>query len=78
MMENAERNEIKVFDYDHGKKDIGVRHYIWLAEYNYVLIFQQKKNVLFWVTAYYVDSERGRKDLEGRYAKRLQKTATAF
>jgi hypothetical protein len=30
-MENAERNEIKVFDYDHGKKDIGYRG--WLLIY---------------------------------------------
>jgi len=30
--------EIKVFDYDHGQKDIGVRRYIWLAEYDYVLL----------------------------------------
>ena len=64
MMESAERNEIKIFDYDHGIKDIGVRRYIWLAEYDYVLILQKKKRALFWITAYYVDSERGRKDLK--------------
>ncbi len=66
------RSEIKVFDYDHGAKDVGVRRYIWLAEYDYVLIFQKKKRALFWVTAYYVDSVRGRKDLGGRYEKRLK------
>jgi len=76
-MESPERSEIKVFDYDHGVKDFGVRCYIWLAEYDYVLILQKKKKALFWVTAYYVDSERGRKDLTRRYEKRLQKTATA-
>ena len=70
-IESPERSEIKVFDYDHGTKDIGVRRYIWLAEYDYVLIFQKKKKTLFWVTAYYVDSERGRKDLSRRYEKRL-------
>ena len=70
-IESPERSEIKVFDYDHGTKDIGVRRYIWLAEYDYVLIFQKKKKTLFCVTAYYVDSERGRKDLSRRYEKRL-------
>lgn len=76
-MENPERNEIKVFDYDHGVKDIGVRRYIWLAQYDYVLVLQQKKKALFWVTAYYVDSEGRRRDLKKRYEKRTQKTATA-
>jgi len=78
LMESAERDEIKVFDYDHGVKDIGVRRYVWLADYDYVLILQKKKRALFWVTAYYVSSKRGRKDLSRRYGKRLQKTATAF
>lgn len=55
-MEGPDRNEIKVFDYDHGIKDIGVRHYVWLAEYDDALIFQKKKKALFWITAYYVDS----------------------
>ena len=70
-MESPERTEIKVFDYDHGTRDIGVRRYIWLAEYDYVLILQRKKKALFWVTAYYVDSEGGRNDLSRRYEKRL-------
>lgn len=70
-MESPERSEIKVFDYDHGTKDIGARRFIWLAEYDYVLILQKKKKALFWVTAYYVGSEGGRKDLSKRYEKRL-------
>jgi len=70
-MASPERSEIKVFDFDHGTKDIGVRRYVWLDEYDYVLIFQKKKKALFWITAYYVDSERGRKDLSSRYEKRL-------
>ncbi|MFH1628272.1 MAG: hypothetical protein ABIE47_06060 [Pseudomonadota bacterium] len=70
-MQSPERSEIKVFDYDHVTKDIGIRRYIWLAEYDYVLILQRKKKVLFWITAYYVDSERRRRDLSRRYEKRL-------
>jgi len=69
-MESPERSEVKVFDYDHGTKDIGVRRYLWLAEYDYVLILQKKKKTLFWITAYYVDSEGGRRDLSRRYEKR--------
>ncbi len=70
-MESSERAEIKVFDYDHGIKDIGVRRYIWLDEHDYVLILQKKKKALFWITAYHVDSEGGRRDLARRYEKRL-------
>jgi len=70
-MERSERAEIKVFDYDHGIKDIGVRRYIWLDEHDYVLILQKKKKTLFWITAYHVDSEGGRRDLARRYEKRL-------
>jgi hypothetical protein len=70
-MESPERSEIKVFDYDNGTKDIGVRRYIWLAEYDYVLILQRKKKALFWITTYYVDSEGRRRDLSRRYEKRL-------
>ena len=69
-LESPERSEIKIFDYDHSAKDIGVRHYIWLDEYDYVLILQRKKRALFWVTVYYVDSEWRRKDLLRRYEKR--------
>jgi hypothetical protein len=71
VIEYPVRSEIKVFDYDHGTKDVGERRYIWLADYDYVLIFQKKKKTLFWVTAYYVDSDRGRRDLARRYEKRL-------
>ena len=77
-MESDERPEIRIFDYDHGTKDIGVRRYLWLANYDYVLIFQKKKRALFWIMAYYIDSEGRRRDLAKRYEKRLQKTATAF
>ena len=37
---------MRVFDYDHGARDIGVRRYLWLAEYDYVLILQKKKKAL--------------------------------
>jgi hypothetical protein len=31
-MESPERSELRVFDYDHGVRDIGVRRPIWFAE----------------------------------------------
>lgn len=56
MMESPERSEIKVWQYQEGTADRGLRTYIWLEEYNYAIILQKKKSVFYWVTAFYVDS----------------------
>jgi hypothetical protein len=71
IMESPKRAEIKLFDYDHGLTRKSIRRYIWLEEYDYVVILQRKRNVYFWVTAYYVDSKGRRVDLNRRYKKRL-------
>ena len=42
MMESKERVELKIFDYDHGPRDKGIRRYIWLEDFDYVLILQRK------------------------------------
>ncbi len=70
MLENENRPELKVFDYDHGTKDKGVRRYVWLEDYDYVLILQKKKNIFFWITGYYVATKYGKRDLSKRYSKR--------
>ena len=70
LMESDRRVELKVFDYNHGPRDKGIRRYIWLEGFNYVLILQRKKNRFFWITAYYV-SRRGGKDLAKRYLNRV-------
>ena len=67
MMESPERPELVVFDYSEGPKDKGIRTYIWLEDYDYVVILQRKKKAYYWVTAYYVDSEWQRKNLRRRY-----------
>jgi hypothetical protein len=70
MMESPARGEIKVFDYDHGPKDKGIRRYIWLEGYDYVLILKKYKNKYFWITAYYV-YKNGKRDLNKRYKNRI-------
>lgn len=55
LMESHKRQEIKVWQYREGTADKGVRTYIWLDKYNYALILQRKKNVYYWVTAFYID-----------------------
>ena len=70
LMESPERPEIKVWQYREGAVDMGVRTYIWLEDYNYALILQRKKNVFYWVTAFYVEPKK-KKDLARRYENRL-------
>jgi len=71
-MQSPERTEIRVFDHSEGPKDKGIRRYIWLENYDYVLILQRRKKAFFWITAFYVDIEWKRKDLRKRFAERVQ------
>jgi len=70
MMESPPRKEILVYDYYEGTKDKGVRRYIWLKDYDYVIILQRKKKAYFWVTAFYIDKKWKRRDLQKKYEKR--------
>ena len=70
-MESPPRSEILVFDHSEGPKDKGARRYIWLEQYDYVLILQKKKKAFFWVTAFYIDSEWKRKDLRNKFTEKL-------
>lgn len=70
LMESPERQEIKVWQYQEGTADKGLRIYIWLEKYNYALILQKKKKVFFWVTAFYVESWK-EKELRRKYENRV-------
>lgn len=76
LIESGPRKEIKVFDYDHGSKDKGLRRYIWLENYRYAIVLQRRKWRYCWLTAYYI-SRGGHRDLANRYANRVKKTAAA-
>jgi hypothetical protein len=70
LMESRERPEIKVWQYREGTADMGVRTYLWLEDFNYALILQRKKDVFYWITAFYVEPKK-KNDLMTRYEKRL-------
>lgn len=72
LMESPPRIEILVFDYFEGPKDKGIRTYIWLEKFDYVLILQRKKNAFYWITAFFVDGNRKRKDLRKKFEERSQ------
>ena len=71
LMESPERLEIKVWQYQEGSSDKGLRTYIWLDNYDYALILQRKKNVYYWVTAFYIDLNWKKQDLKRKYENRL-------
>jgi hypothetical protein len=71
LLESPPRSEIKVFDFDEGPKDTGIRRYIWLEASDYALVLQRKKQVYHWVTAFCVTSNWKRTDLRKRYENRV-------
>ena len=71
LMMSSPRVEIKVFDYDHGSKDKGIRRYIWLDNYDYVLVLQEKKKLFFWITAFHISTAQSRTDMGHRHANRV-------
>ena len=70
LMESPTRPEIKVWQYKEGSADKGIRTYIWLEDYDYVLILERKKHAFYWVTAFYVTTKK-RDDLQKKYKNRL-------
>lgn len=74
LMESPQRPEIKVFDYEQGPKDKGVRTYIWLEnyEYDYVLILQRRKGIFLWITAFCAYRRRERGSLRRKYEEWCQ------
>ena len=70
LMENPYRKEIKFFFYQEGDPRKGIRNYIWLEDYNYVVILQRKKSYYVWVTAFYVDDWK-QKYLQRKFENRI-------
>ncbi len=71
LMESDEREEIVVWQYKEGASDKGLRTYIWLENYDYLLILQLRKQVYYWVTAFYIESNWKKRDLRRKYEKRI-------
>lgn len=70
LMENPYHDEIKFFFHDEGDSRKGVRHYIWLERFNYVVILQRKKSHYVWVTAFYVEDWK-QKELQKRFERKI-------
>jgi len=70
LMENPYHDEICFFFYDEGDSRKGIRHYIWIERYNYVVVLQRKKSHYIWITSFYVEGWKY-KDLRKRYERRI-------
>ena len=68
--------EIKVWDFEEGMRRNIVRRYIWLEEYDFVVILEKqtkkKGDVFMLITSFIVDYEAKRKDLQSRYKRRIK------
>jgi len=72
IIENYNNSEIKDFNYLEGFG--GIRKYLWLENYDFVVILEKKinKKYIILVTDFYVDYNWKRKDLERKYQQRIE------
>lgn len=73
VIQNASDHVVKSWRYREGTGKI--RNYLWLNSFDYVVILEEKRTPncfrYFLVTAFCVDRQAKKKDLESRYNKRL-------
>jgi len=63
---------VKAWDYE--ESDGKIRTYLWLEDFDYVLLFEKRPQrngpVAFLITAYHVDNDGTRKSFQRKYGKR--------
>lgn len=69
---NSSDSPVKVWNFKEAKGRI--RIYVWLKDWDYAIILEKKSlrinHVAFLVTAFYVDGDSNRKNLQRKYLKR--------
>ena len=71
LIENPSQIEVLAWDYKEG--DGSIKTYIWLKDYDFVVIMKKYGNGRRrLITSYYVDSNNTRKGFERKYANRIQ------
>jgi len=70
IIENVNDPSVTIWDYKEGKGKI--RTYIWLEEYDYIVILEKsrKKDKYFLVTAFYFEGNSTYRNLERKYDQR--------
>jgi len=73
-IDNSDDVALRVWDYEEGTRK--VRTYLWLEEFDYVIILEKQtkgfRSVAFLVTAFHVDGESRRQALRRKYNARRQ------
>jgi len=73
VIDHEHEPEILVWDYVEGNGR--TRTYVWLSDHDYVTIMErrpaQRRDVMFLVTAYYVDGKGRRRQLQSKYEARV-------
>lgn len=71
---NSAEPEVKVWRYKEGSNR--TRAYLWIEDWDYVIVLEERKHgakaIAFLVTAFHVDGNSTRKNLQKKYAKRVQ------
>lgn len=75
IIEHETDPHVRAWDFDEATKSgTVVRTYVWLTDYNYVVILEKqartKGDIFQLITSFYVSYESKRKDLESRYERR--------
>jgi len=68
-IENGNDPVVKVWEYLESNKRVNT--YIWLEAENYLVIIQKRKSVMFLVSAFVIDGEASKRNLKGKYQKRV-------
>lgn len=69
MIENPDDPAIKIWDYREAPKK--VRTYIWLKDFDYVVVLEKRSKAYFLVTAFCVSGNSTRSKLQRKYEQRL-------
>jgi hypothetical protein len=77
---NSDDGEVKCWDYL--ESDGGIRTYLWLEQWDYVVILEKRiqriGEIAFLITAFYVRGNRTREQLKQKYKQQVRCTLNAF
>jgi hypothetical protein len=69
IIENVSDREVLCWNYLEDNNRI--RTYLWLKDYDYIVILEKRKYSYILITAFWVDGPGSVRNYEGKYAKRL-------
>lgn len=72
LLVNSEREGIYTFKYDYGNSAKGIRTFIWLKNYGYVIVMREFRRSCMIITAYPIEYDNYRKDIQRMYDNRLE------